>query len=406
MKRRVALALAVLLAFSLALPALAGDAGEHEHQYDENGVCLICGEECPHGVWVNGVCQLCGYRCPHPRWEDSVCVQCHMRCPHEHHNHDTFRCDACGAVVLHRYEKGVCPMCGQAPWFQTEQLPMYLFAPCPHQGTVQTLTYETHDYMKERQKDTVVTRNKKLHVYLPYGYDPSKQYDVLILMHGMWGTERYWLVDEQVYYDPPEEKVHTTDLIDNMIDLGTAREMIVVTPTFYNNSDNMNEYQRNREQDQFVYELRRDILPLIVKNFSTYAAEPTEAAISAAREHFAYAGLSMGSIYGYNAVLPLCLDLFGWFGQFSGAECYTDLVISALNSENNAPYPIYWFYNAAGTADNMYRNHKDQYWKLVNNCPALTNGENATFTDIKGAMHEYKAWGEGLYNFLLVVFAR
>ena len=152
-------------------------------------------------------------------------------------------------------------------------------------------------------------------------------------------------LDEQVYYDPPEEKVHTTDLIDNMIDLGTAREMIVVTPTFYNNSDNMNEYQRNREQDQFVYELRRDILPLIVKNFSTYAAEPTEAAISAAREHFAYAGLSMGSIYGYNAVLPLCLDLFGWFGQFSGAECYTDLVISALNSENNAPYPIYWFYN-------------------------------------------------------------
>ena len=405
MRRRLSFLLALALALSLAVTALAADTA-HQHEYDETGICSLCGAECPHSVWINGVCQTCGYRCPHPRWEDGVCVQCRMRCPHERHNHDTFRCDACGKVVLHAYENGVCTMCGVAPWFQSEQLPMYLFAPAVHKGTVQTLSYETRDYMKERQKDTVVTRNKKLCVYLPYGYDPAKQYDVLVLMHGMGGTERYWLVDEQVYYDPPEAKVHTTDLIDNMIDLGLAREMIVVTPTFYNNSDNMNEYQRNREQDQFVFELRRDILPLIVKTYSTYAAEPTEEAISAAREHFGYAGLSMGSIYGYNAVLPLCLDLFSWFGEFSGAECYTDLVISALNSENNADYPIYWFYNAAGTGDSMYRNHRDQYRTIVSSCPALTDGENASFTDIKGVYHEYKAWGEGLYNFLLVVFAR
>ena len=406
MKRRAALLLALLLAFSLALPVLAADAGEHEHQYDENGVCQICGEECAHGVWVNGVCQICGYHCPHPAWEDSVCVQCHMHCPHEHHDHDTFRCTACGKVVLHAYKDGVCTMCGVAPWFQSEPLPMYLFAPCPQQGTVQTLTYETHDYMRERkQKDDVVTRVKKLHVYLPCGYDPSKQYNVLILMHGMGGTERYWLVDEQVYYDPPEEKVHTTDLLDNMIALGTAREMIVVTPTFYNNSDKMNDYQRNREQDQFVYELRRDILPLIVQNFSTYAAEPTEAAVSAAREHFAYAGLSMGSIYAFTQFMPKCLDIFSWFGCFSGSDGNMYVLANTLNSPENADRPIYYFYNSIGTKDPMFVGHKGQYRDLTGAARGLTDGDNAAFTALTDLPHTYAAWSTGLYNFLPVVFS-
>ncbi len=406
MRRLFALALALALALSLGAPCLAAETGEHEHEYDEQGVCVLCGEECPHSVWVDGVCQACGYNCPHPDWQDGRCVLCHMRCPHLRHDHDTYRCLDCGAVVLHRYEKGVCPMCGQAPWFQSEPLPAYLFAPSAHKGTLQTLSYETRDYMKERLDGKTVTRNKTMLVYLPYGYDPEKPYDVLILMHGMYSTENYWLKDPQEYYAPPESKVYTTDLIENMVDLGLAREMIIVTPTFYNDSDDFSEYDRNREQDQFVFELRRDILPLIVEKFSTYASEPTEAAISAAREHFAYAGLSMGSIYGYNAILPLCVDLFGWFGEFSGAECYPELVISALNSENYRDYPIYWFYNSAGTGDSMYRNHVQQYRALVNRCPVFTEGENATFTDIKGAYHEYKAWGEGLYNFLLVVFAR
>ena len=40
--------------------------------------------------------------------------------------------------------------------------------------------------------------------------------------------------------------------------------------------------------------------------------------VAAAREHFAYAGLSMGSIYAYTSIIPECLDLFAWFGFFSG----------------------------------------------------------------------------------------
>ena len=79
-------------------------------------------------------------------------------------------------------------------------------------------------------------------------------------------------------------------------------------------------------------------------------------------------------------------------------------MISALNAQTDR-YPIYWLYNAAGLNDTMYKNHIDQYRLLVQNCRGLTEGVNASFTSIRGVMHEYRAWGTGLYNFLLVVFA-
>ena len=68
-----------------------------------------------------------------------------------------------------------------------------------------------------------------------------------------------------------------------------------------------------------------------MQNYSTYAADGSAEAISAARDHFAYAGLSMGSIYAYNSVMPLCLDMFAWFGCFSGSDCYVDLAADALS---------------------------------------------------------------------------
>ena len=42
--------------------------------------------------------------------------------------------------------------------------------------------------------------------------------------------------------------------------------------------------------------------------------------------------------------------------------------------------------------------------QLLELCLQLTEGENAAFTDIQGAYHEYRAWGTGLYNFLRILF--
>ena len=113
----------------------------------------------------------------------------------------------------------------------------------------------------------------------------------------------------------------------------------------------------------------------------------------------------MGSIYGYNAVLPECIDLFAWYGLFSGSECDSiPHVASVLNAPENLQYPISFFYNAAGTRDAMALPHEQQYRELMLLCPTITEGENAAFTYIQGAFHEYRAWCTGLYNFLRVAF--
>ena len=177
-----------------------------------------------------------------------------------------------------------------------------------------------------------------------------------------------------------------------------------MTPTFYRDSGNLSLYDRVPDEEQFVRELREDILPFIVQNYATYAADGSAEAISAARDHFAYTGLSMGSIYAYNSVMPLCLDLFAWFGCFSGSDCYVDLTVDALRSEANAPYPIRYFYNSIGTRDSMAVLHRENFIAITDRVAGLTDTENAWFTLVADAGHEYGAWIVGLYNFLQVVF--
>ena len=76
-----------------------------------------------------------------------------------------------------------------------------------------------------------------------------------------------------------------------------------------------------------------------------------------------------------------------------------------LNAPENADKPIYYFYNSIGSMDSMFYLHHGQYHELVDRTEGLTDGENAAFTEIKGAHHLYTAWATGLYNFLPVVFS-
>ena len=164
-------------------------------------------------------------------------------------------------------------------------------------------------------------------------------------------------------------------------------------------------YNRPLDEPRFLRELREDILPLLIDKYSTYASDASPESISAVRQHFGFAGLSMGSIYAYTAVIPDSLDLFGWFGCFSGSDGYMDQLSARLNAEPDRDYPIYYFYNSIGTRDPYYYLHKSQYQDLVELTDGLTEGKNAAFTEVQGAGHEYYAWSTGLYNFLQIAFS-
>ena len=344
--------------------------------------------------------------CAHPGWQSGVCVACGAPCPHAEHDYDSCVCFTCGQTVPHSYVTSQCPMCGRVPAFTDRLVPQSFFDVCSLPGTVQSLDYLTHDYVGERLGSPLNQYYKSMTVYLPWGYDADRPYDVLVLLHGMGGSENYWLRQSQLYGAYGQDYgVYTSRMIDNMIASGLCRDMIIVAPTFYRDARNPLRYDRVTDEEQFVRELRCDILPRIVECYSTYAADGSAEAISAARDHFAYAGLSMGSIYAYNSVMPLCSDLFSWYGCFSGSDCYVDLAADALAGATNAAYPIHYFYNSIGTRDSMAALHREQFITITDRVDGLTDGENAWFTQIQGVGHEYSAWIAGLYNFLQVVFA-
>ena len=359
---------------------------------------------CPHLRWTDGRCGDCGLVCTHEVWEGGKCAQCAAVCAHLSHDETTRACPVCGEPVPHTYRSGRCTRCGAAPVFLDEILPRELFASSDEPGRLETLRYTAADY-RDLPGRTPTQIEKEMVVYLPYGYDPAEKYDLLVLVHGMGCTERYWLAEPQDLNYPEGEYVYTTDLLDSMIADGRCQKMIVATPCFYRDNENLGNYFRVVDEKQFLFEMQEYILPMLLEKYSTYAPEPTLEGMKAAREHFAYAGLSMGSIYAFTSFMPECVDQFGWFGCFSGSDGYMYKLARILDEAAADGRPIYYFYNSIGSKDTMLYGHRGQYADLIGRTGSLTDGENAAFTEIRGARHTYEAWGTGLYNFLPVVFS-
>ena len=103
-------------------------------------------------------------------------------------------------------------------WSCTD-VPNQYFSEATEQGQVVRIEYESKDYTRD---DRPATR-KPAYVYLPYGYDESRQYDVVYLMHGWTGTA--------------EETFETLggaqkNILDWMIQQGDCKPVIVVSPTW------------------------------------------------------------------------------------------------------------------------------------------------------------------------------
>ncbi|MBQ1341089.1 MAG: hypothetical protein IIY33_01270, partial [Erysipelotrichaceae bacterium] len=98
------------------------------------------------------------------------------------------------------------------------QLPAEMKLPAVKKGTVELLRYSSNTYDDEAR-----VLHKKAYVYLPYGYDHNKRYNVLYLLHGGGCGEDFWL---KWFPD-------TVNILDNMIEQGLCEPCIVVTPTYY-----------------------------------------------------------------------------------------------------------------------------------------------------------------------------
>ena len=320
----------------------------------------------------------------------------------------------------HSYVNGVCE-CGDYEVDFLNSLPMAqdLQAACDQQGTVVDFTYQTRSYALEAADDSdeQLPITKTVQVYLPYGYDEAKQYDILYLMHGAGETYSYWLT-----------KMGTTtrNVLDNMIKAGKCDPVIIVTPTVYsylNTTEEQPEAETLAEGEQtpaedegqgetvnadwttyFPVELRNDLVPAIEQEYSTYAGGDVSAEnLKATREHRGFAGFSMGSVTTIE-VLKQCPDMFSYFGSFSAGSDGA-AVKEALSSDEFKDLDFGYWFNMNGTADFALEGHQELVaYVKANMTDKFTDGVNYAYIEVPGGSHAYNCWIEGLYNSLLVFF--
>jgi enterochelin esterase-like enzyme len=275
------------------------------------------------------------------------------------------------------------------------EMPAEMLKECDKKGTVERFEYDTNTYDEGNNKPL----KKGAWVYLPYGYDDSKKYNVLYLLHGGGVTEDWWF---KMFPD-------TVTILDNFFAAGKADGCIIVTPTYYRGDVNEDaEYVT----EHFHIELRKDLIPAVEKHYSTYAnGDVTEENLVKTRDHRAFAGLSLGSMTTYRAALYNNFDLFAWYGPFSGCcgpkgdhDLEVKRITETLKAGAKKGLDVKFMFCANGDKDIAFNDQSDVMSKVLSICPELTDGVNYDFYVIPGGVHDMKAWQLHLYHALQVFF--
>jgi len=217
-------------------------------------------------------------------------------------------------------------------------------------------------------------------VYTPPNYDPNATYPVLYLLHGIGGTHTEWLDGAP------------NQIISNLIHAGQLKPLIVVMPNVRARADDgppadALDPANIAAFDNFVNDLRDDLMPFIEQNYSVVRQ----------REGRAIAGLSMGgkeALY-IGVTMP---ETFEYIGAFSPAW---GLVPERLSpDEMTLPEKFkdqtLIFINC-GKQDDLLT-YAERY-----NQAFVQNGIQTAYYTIDGG-HDFSVWKNGLYLFLRCIF--
>lgn len=295
-------------------------------------------------------------------------------------------------VHVHSFVKGICSVCGAKPEFLTDWLPDEFYQETNHAGTVTAVEYDTKAFAAY----DLLTYHKRMNVYLPYGYDETKPYNVLVLIHGQGDNEDDWLVDT---HESGGHAMCGRIILDNIFEKGLAEPCIVVTPV----TETKHVQGLTAGIVQMQDELRETILPYIIEHYSTYAKDGSVAGLQAARSHFGLGGLSNGALFTYEGGMRHDFDLFGSYCAFSGnGEPWK--TVSAIQTDEFAALPVDCLFTGAGSLNDWQQNYtKIGFEHFLEKDSRFVEGENAWNVDVNGG-HEWKVWFTCLYNAMQVMF--
>ena len=249
----------------------------------------------------------------------------------------------------------------------------------------------TENYYEANKRGTVSYRwydskllgiNRRMTVYTPYGYEanPKQKYPVLYLLHGGGGDEEAWT-----------SMGRAAQILDNLIEKGLAKPMIVVMPNGNPNQQaaqtlGLPTSQLNFRDPAFanayVRSLCEEIVPFIEKNFRVIA-KPESRAI---------AGLSMGGGHTISAA-ALYPKMFDYICPLSAAGSMTPEQAAALKA---AGVKLYWV--GCGNTDFLWNGNLS----LKKVCEDA-NMDNFVFYESEGG-HVWSNWRLYLNTFTRLLF--
>lgn len=279
---------------------------------------------------------------------------------------------------------------------ELEYIPDGYENPATQQGTLNKLTYDTWESFSYEQKSNKIT--KEAWVYLPYGYTDEEEYNVFYLSHGGWSNETTLMGTDD---NPKSFK----NVIDNAIQDGNIKPLIIVLPTYNNTSENdSSDYSLAIQlTNQFHNELVNDLIPAVESKYSTYAKDTTPQGLKESRDHRGFGGFSMGSVNTWNT-FRYCLDYFRYFMPMSGSYTTDGEYMADLVRQQGYSSQDFFIFAASGTDDFAYSAFKAQIMAMANNSGGmfkLAKNEsegNMSFLKREGYKHDAKATDEYTYN--------
>lgn len=279
---------------------------------------------------------------------------------------------------------------------ELEYIPDGYENPAREQGRLEKLTYDTWESFSYEQKSQKIT--KEAWVYLPYGYNAQNKYNIFYLSHGGWSNETTLMgTDTNPHY--------FKNVIDNAIQDGKIKPLIIVLPTYNNtsNDDSGNYSLAIKLTNQFHNELVNDLIPAAESRYSTYAANTSKEGLKESRDHRGFGGFSMGSVNTWNT-FRYCLDYFRYFMPMSGSYTTDGGYMADLVREQGYNSDDFFIFSAAGTNDFAYSAFKAQITAMANNSGGMfkfaknESDGNLSFLEREGYSHDGKACDEYTYN--------
>lgn len=274
----------------------------------------------------------------------------------------------------------------------TEDVPSSYKNKAKNQGKLEKVNYETIDYTNNEKiiKEAVV--------YLPYGYDENKQYNIYYLMHGWTG-----------YAGDFFDYSNIVNILDNMIENKDIEPLIVVGATFDSENKGQDWGRSVEELEPFTKDFENALMPYIESHYSTYAKSTSKEDLIESRDHRAFGGFSLGGVTTWwmfrhdldyiKYFLPMSGD--AWYVATFGGLYYPKETVDEVEKIVKDFDKDYFVAAYLGTRDARYDQVNNQ---MVEMLKRDTFKYTFVYYQVKDAYHDMNATDINMYNGLQLFF--